>query len=164
MITQLVKKLHPIDINSLLNDFYKIEKSIAWTEYPQGKQASLQYKDGEDQWASGVGKMQEDEKIYKNLNDILVGTEFETVIKKYRLVRSRLMWVYPKSCYSFHNDVAPRIHIPLITNEECFFTFRTGEIFHLDTSGVWWTDTRKTHTFLNTSDHPRLHMVGALYV
>lgn len=161
---QLAKKLHDIDITRLLEDYSKIENQIHWSEYPQGKQASLQYKDGEESWISGVGKMQEDERLYKNLNDILLGTEFEKIIKKYNFVRTRLMWVYPKSCYSFHADVAPRIHIPLITNEECFFLFRSGEMYHLDNSAVWWTDTRKTHTFLNTSDHARLHLVGVIYV
>jgi hypothetical protein len=61
-----------------------------------------------------------------------------------------------------HKDETPRIHIPLITNLECYFVFRTGAIINLKQDYVWWVDTRRIHTFMNCSSVPRLHLVGVV--
>lgn len=149
-----------IDIDPILTDFFKINKGIAWTVSLQGKQAGIQYKPGEDPWSSAVGKRRGNEYQYTELNPFFQGTAFELLINKYNLKRTRLMWVNPKSCYSFHVDATPRIHIPLITNPDCYFLFSTGSMVHLDSKKVWWVDTTVKHTFLNCSDHHRLHLVG----
>ena len=139
------------------------EENIKWTSYGhKGRQAGLQFKDNEDPWTSAVGRSAGQESTYTNLNPFFKDTIFEEVINQYNLTRTRLMWVNPYACYSVHRDETPRVHIPLITNPSCYFVFLSGRIMHLDKKLVWWVDTRKTHTFMNCSDQPRLHLVGVV--
>ena len=70
------------------------------------------------------------------------------------------MWIGPYACYSIHKDDTPRIHVPIITNPECYFVFKQGLLSHLPAGSVYWVDTTKFHTFMNCSDTPRLHIVG----
>lgn len=151
-----------IDIKPILTSFLELDKDIVWTTYPQGKQAGLQHKVNEDAWTSAVGKSLGNELEYTELNLFFKNTIFATIIEKYNLKRTRLMWVNSKSCYSFHSDHSPRIHIPLITNPECYFLFKPGFMHHLTANSVWWVDTKLVHTFLNCSEHPRLHLVGVV--
>lgn len=152
--------IEPIDVSPILINFEKINKEIVWYESNQGKQTGLQYKLGENPWTSAVGKSQGEELQYTELNPFFKDTIFETIINRYKLKRTRLMWVYPKSCYSFHKDETPRLHIPLITNPECYFLFKPGFLYHLSIGNVWWVNTKLKHTFLNCSEEPRLHLVG----
>jgi hypothetical protein len=156
----MIKFLETINSQEILKNYNLLEEKIIWTDYIQGSQTGLQYKLGEDPWTSGVGKSQGTDLEYTELNPFFKDTIFKTIIEKYSLKRTRLMWVNSKSCYSLHSDKTPRIHIPLITNPECYFLFKTGSLHHLTVGSVYWVDTRLTHTFLNCSDHPRLHLVG----
>jgi hypothetical protein len=65
----LIKLLSNIDINLLLDEYYRLEKDIQWTEYGhKGKQSGLQYSINEDPWTSAVGRSQGHELEYTNLN------------------------------------------------------------------------------------------------
>jgi hypothetical protein len=159
----VIKILNSLDIDPILDCFQKLETGIVWTNYGhKGKQAGLQFKNSEDPWTSAVGKSQGQELLYSTLNSYFENTEFENIIKKYNLKRTRLMWVGPYACYSMHQDTTPRIHIPLITNPECYFVFKDGGIEHLPVGNVYWTNTTKLHTFMNCSDQHRLHLVGII--
>jgi hypothetical protein len=159
----MIKLLSQIDVVPLLDEFHRLEKDIKWTEYGhKGKQAGLQHKISEDPWTSAVGKSQGQEIAYTTLNPFFKDTVFEEIINKYKLLRTRLMWVGPYACYSMHKDQTPRIHIPLITNPECYFVFLHGQLTNLKDGYTWWVDTTKTHTFINCSDQHRLHLVGVV--
>jgi hypothetical protein len=158
----LFKKIDTFDIQPILHDIENIKDSIQWIESSHGKQAGLQYKFSENEWTSAVGKLKQNEQEYNLLNPVLENTAIGEIIKKYNMFRSRLMWINPVSCYSFHNDSSPRIHFPLITNPECLFVFRHGEMKYFPEGEVWWVDTKFKHTFLNTSKMPRLHLVGVV--
>ena len=159
----MIKLLLNIDVQPLLAEYNRLEKDIQWTNYGhKGKQAGLQYKIDEDPWTSAVGKSQGEELVYTHLNPFFKDAIFEEIINKYNLLRTRLMWVGPYACYSMHKDRTPRIHIPLITNPECYFVFQNGELSNLTTNNVWWVNTRFPHTFMNCSDQHRLHLVGVV--
>jgi len=159
----MIKILKTIDSKEILQAYKSIEEGILWTEFGHtGKQAGLQFKLGEDTWTSSVGKRRADEVFYDQLNEFFSGTVFDTIIKEYNLKRTRLMWVNSKSCYSMHHDQNPRIHIPLITDPQCFFIFKRGFIINLAVNNVYWVDTREPHTFANCSDFNRLHLVGSV--
>jgi hypothetical protein len=159
----MIKILESIDYEFILENYNNIEKDIIWTDYGyKGKQAGLQYRDEEPHWTSAVGKSPGDELSYNKLNPFFKDTIFEELIIKHKLYRTRLMWVNPYACYSIHKDETPRIHIPLITNSECFFVFRHGSISNLKQGSIFWVDTRMPHTFMNCSEAPRLHLVGVV--
>ena len=85
-----------------------------------------------------------------------------SVLSDLKMYRSRLMNMPPKYCYSYHKDPTPRMHIPLITNENCFFVV-DDEVIRLPADGNHYLiDTRKIHTFVNASWHHRLHIVGCV--
>jgi hypothetical protein len=75
--------------------------------------------------------------------------------------RTRIMLSRPKTCYSIHNDYSPRLHLPLVTNDQCYFLFTNPEkMIHMPADGkTYWVDTREYHTFLNGSTSNRLHLV-----
>jgi hypothetical protein len=77
------------------------------------------------------------------------------------LYRTRIMLSRPKSCYSIHRDYSPRLHLPLVTNDQCYFLFTNPEkMIHMPADGrTYWVDTRNNHTFLNGSLMDRLHLV-----
>jgi hypothetical protein len=156
----IIKHIGDIDVGPILNSFFELDKDIKWSMNIQGKQTGLQYRPGEDPWTSAVGKSTGGETQYTELNPFFKNTIFENIINEYDLKRTRLMWVFPKSCYSLHQDETPRIHIPLITNPECYFLFNPGLLRQLDINSVWWVNTKLKHTFLNCSEEPRLHLVG----
>jgi hypothetical protein len=75
--------------------------------------------------------------------------------------RTRIMLSRPKTCYSIHRDYSPRLHLPLVTNDQCYFLFKNPEkMIHIPADGkTYWVDTRRYHTFLNGSIIDRLHLV-----
>ena len=161
--TDLIKIIDTIDIEPILKCYYQLESNMVWTEYDkQGRQTGLQYLTDEDPWNSAVGKSRGRELEYINLNPYFSDTIFQEIINKYNFKRTRLMWVAPKSCYSMHRDSTPRVHIPLITNKECYFVLKHGVIHHMKAGHVHYTDTRFPHTFMNCSDEKRLHLVGVI--
>lgn len=85
-----------------------------------------------------------------------------SVIESLGMFRSRVMKMKPKTCYSYHIDATKRIHIPLITNENCFFVIE-DEIVRLPANGNSYViDTTKKHTFVNASFEERIHLVGCI--
>ena len=158
----MIKTLEAIDSNLILTEYNRLEKDIVWLEAGNKKQSSLQYRLGEDIWLSATGKQNSNEKEYTELNPLYNGTIFEEIINKYKLIRARFMWVSPHTCYSMHQDNSPRIHVPIITNSECYFVFKKGIVQHMPAGSVYYTDTRHFHTFMNCSSEHRLHLIGAV--
>jgi len=159
----MYRKLDEINVDELLKEYEKLEPKIKWTEYEnKGKQAGLQYKINEDPYTSAVGKRVSKNVLYSELNPIFKDTLFENVILKYNLTRSRLMWVYKMSCYSMHRDDTCRVHIPMITNPDCFLVFKHLPPVHLPKGNSYFVETTKYHTFINCSEFHRLHFVGCL--
>ncbi len=157
-----------IDTIPLLAAYSAVEKDINWLlNNRDGRQCGIQYREGEDPFTSATGRFRPDvsEKEYNLINPLFKGTVFEEVINKYNLFRTRLMWTGPRTCYSLHKDASKRIHIPLITNDQCLFVFtEPTEMFHLSAGEVFIVDTTKTHSFCNFSDKLRLHLMGCVDV
>ena len=165
----MIKILNDIDTTDILNEYYKLEPNIIWTNSGhKGRQVGLQYKIEDEQslqheWTSAVGRNRGLELSYDQLNQFFKNTIFEKLINDYEMTRTRLMWVNRMSCYSLHKDTTPRIHIPLITNPDCYFMFKNGPaalLTHMKTGHVYWANTKREHTFLNCSEIDRLHLVG----
>ena len=79
------------------------------------------------------------------------------------LYRTRVMKMSPGTCYTYHTDPTERVHIPLITNENCFFII-DDEVVRLPANGsIYHVDTTKKHTFVNASIEDRIHIVGCKF-
>ncbi len=98
--------------------------------------------------------------VHKNFKN----TEFERIVNDFNLVRSRIMLLHGKRCYSIHPDDSWRLHIPITTNPGCLFYFPDHkEHFHLEEGKVYKVNTTERHTFLNTSTEDRIHFIGCIY-
>lgn len=159
----MIEILQTFDTKKLLNFYESIYDNIKWKDFIKCKQASLQYKKDEDSEFSGLGKGNGTDLEYSICNPFYKNTVFEEIINDFKLHRTRLMLVEPWSCYSMHRDTSPRVHIPLITNPECYFVFKdSGLVQHLPVGNVYWVDTTKHHTFINCSAEQRLHLMGSV--
>ena len=157
----LIEVIDDID-HALVKKYYlAIEKDIIWNEYPNGKQVGLQYNLGSDPWTDAVGKMNP-RKTWTDteINPYFKGTYFEELITKYKLLRTRLLWLKPYSCYSMHRDKSTRVHIPIITNDHCYFVFKEKGLFNMPVGHVYHVNTLEEHSAMNCSKEWRLHLLG----
>jgi hypothetical protein len=116
-------------------------------------------------WFESVGPLEEllegDENKYRHIPKRLAGTEIEKLINRYQGFRTRIMVMDPRKCYSVHSDITPRVHIPIITNDQAWMIWPYDNVCYNLKPGVsYWTDTRKKHTFLNGDKmQTRIHLV-----
>lgn len=158
----LLKFLSPVEnFDSLLEEIHHLISTVGF-EKNQIICQTLE-KNCED-WLTGVGRIDEleheNEQLYKHLNPKLKNTEIEKVIEKYNAFRTRIMIMPPRRCYSIHSDPTPRLHIPIVTNDQCWMIWPSEQRCYKMVRGlVYWADTTKNHTFINGSTEDRVHLV-----
>ena len=105
-------------------------------------------------------KLEENE--FNVICDLFKNTYIETVInllnETYGVYRGRFMYLKYKTCLSFHTDTSYRIHIPLITNPNCFMVI-DDKLFRMNESSTYITNTTVRHTAVNAGITDRLHLV-----
>ena len=90
-------------------------------------------------------------------------TEYERIINDFNLVRSRVLLLHGKTCYTFHRDESWRLHIPIKTNPNCLIYFLDHkEHFHLEEGKIYTVNANERHTAINGSSEDRIHFVGCL--
>jgi hypothetical protein len=115
-------------------------------------------------WTTGIGRIDQldhrDEHLYKFINKKLKGSKLEELITKYNAFRTRIMIMPPRQCYSIHADPTPRLHIPIITNEQSWMVWPyLNACEQMRPGKVYWADTTKHHSFLNGGETIRVHIV-----
>lgn len=113
---------------------------------------------------SGIGKANnlsgdENKFIYK-LFDI---PYINNILDELGMFRTRVLRMRPKTCYTYHRDYTPRIHIPVITNPKCFMVLETHIEWYPADGNYYKIDTTKYHTFVNASLEDRIHIVGCVH-
>ena len=87
---------------------------------------------------------------------------FETLSKRFKLGRVRLLLKEPRSTLSWHKDPECRLHIPIITNRGCSMVIE-NVAKHLPADGnVWITNNTKYHNFFNGGEQARIHLVACV--
>ena len=84
------------------------------------------------------------------------------VLEKLQVFRARVMKLHPKTCYTYHKDSTKRLHIPLVTNDKCFFVCEDQVERYPADGNFFILDTTKMHTFVNASKVERLHIVACI--
>lgn len=85
-----------------------------------------------------------------------------SIIKELKMHRTRVIKMPPISCYSYHKDPTKRIHIPLVTNKDCFMVL-DDKVYRYPANGNYYiVDTTNQHTFINGSLEERIHLVGCV--
>lgn len=95
------------------------------------------------------------------------GTYVEEVVeelkKHFRLGRIRTMAVQGPYAYTMHSDMTKRLHIPILTNRNCYFVDGELNNFFMHEPGrVYILDTTQPHSAINLSLLDRLHIVAAV--
>ena len=87
---------------------------------------------------------------------------FDTLSKKYKLGRVRILLKEPRSTLSWHRDPEPRLHIPIITNPGCLMVI-DNVAKHMPADGsVWITNNTKYHNAFNGGEENRIHLVACV--
>ena len=87
---------------------------------------------------------------------------YETLRKRFKLGRVRLLLKEPRSTLSWHKDPEPRLHIPIITNLGCSMVIE-NIAKHLPADGhVTITNNTKYHNFFNGGEQARVHLVACV--
>ena len=87
---------------------------------------------------------------------------FETLRKRFKLGRVRLLLKEPRSTLSWHKDPECRLHIPIVTNKGCSMVIE-NVAKHLPADGnVWITNNTKYHNFFNGGEQARIHLVACV--
>jgi hypothetical protein len=159
---QLVKKIElPFKFIDIKNEILNVIENVGY----KANQIMCQgLEENSSDWFTGVGRIgdldDEDEEKYIHINPALKGTSLEKLINHYNCFRTRIMLMKPKSCYSVHQDPTPRIHLPIITNSQCWMIWPThNQCFQMMPGDLYFTDTTNNHTFINGSDQDRIHIV-----
>ena len=114
---------------------------------------------------SGMGEYPKSttETSFNEINDDFKNTEFEKIINHFKLYRSRLLLLERRTNYSIHADKGWRLHLPIITNEDCRFYYSEYEKeFHLEAGKFYKVFVGTPHTFFNSSDTFRIHLVSTI--
>lgn len=88
------------------------------------------------------------------------------VWQRYRnkIGRARLMRMKPKSCLTYHkDDSSVRLHVPIITNEGCFFINNDIVGKMINPGHTYLYDVASKHTAVNASRADRIHLVVNCY-
>lgn len=122
------------------------------------------HEDQED-WHTGVGSIEDleikEENDYVYIQPSLKGSKIEELLKKYNAYRSRIMIMHPRNVYTVHADFTKRIHIPIVTNMNCWMVWPFNQrCYQMKAGYVYETDTTKRHTFFNGDmAQTRIHIV-----
>ena len=159
--------MEPIKLLGSVEDFKNLKEeimSIVSTRLTDLNQISLQTLTDDEDWYSGIGSLLKlkntSEHAYRFIQPGLKGSVIESIIKQYGGFRTRIMNMKPRSCYSVHSDFSYRIHIPIITNEQCWMVWPYGNnCFNLKEGNVYRTNTKASHSAFNGSIADRIHLV-----
>ena len=159
------KKFNTLDINHFaaipLNEIPGDKKSI------QGHKVRGTYWTKPDESGKeAIRDMPIDESKYTQLIKDFQNTYFEevynTLKKRFKLGRVRVLLKEPRSTLSWHRDPEPRLHIPIITNPGAIMVV-DHVAKHLPADGsVWVTNNTKYHNAFNGGEKNRIHLVACV--
>ena len=131
-------------------------------------QISLQVANDNDSWSQSEGWLSSaaDEFKLNTIHPKLKNTVFEEYIMSspVKLYRTRIMVLKPNASYSTHKDTFCRVHIPIVTNKQTAFLFpKDNFMFQMEADGsVYYSNTKKLHTYINWSTESRIHIVSTI--
>ena len=181
----MIKELNNnIDCDKIVEAYKLIEDKFDLSNpFPAVSITSL---DGEDDWTYSTQKTADlsvQESQLSVLNNSLKGTYYEDLISQYpEYYRWRVLCITGKRIYNVHQDSKPnqgnvsniRVHIPMVTNEQCFFQFWNGRpeantqsivrSYHMEVGKAYEVNTSNYHSAVNFGTEFRYHLIGVKYV
>ncbi len=146
-----------IPLNQIPGDENSIKgnniRGVYWTKPDEsGKEVSRDVKIDESKYTE----------IVKDFQNTYFKEVYETLAKKFKIGRVRILLKEPRSTLSWHRDPEPRLHIPIITNEGCSMVIE-NVAKHLPADGhATITNNTKYHNFFNGGEQSRIHLVACV--
>ena len=163
MNIELVKKI------ATFSNFESLKlETLKLLEVLKLEQISLQIKPNVINWSNSSGWLLNSKKEFEFnvIHPELKGSVFDEYLQSFpfEIYRTRIMVLQPFNSYSIHKDPTPRVHIPVVTDIKTAFLFpHDNYMAHMPADrSIYRTDTTKTHTFVNYSDKPRIHIVSVI--
>ena len=152
-----IKNFGAISLNQIPGDRKSIEghnvRGTYWTLPDEtGKEAVRDVPVAENKYTQLVSDFQNTyfEEVYNTLK------------KKFKLGRIRILLKEPRSTLSWHRDPEPRLHVPIITNLGCRMVI-DNIAQHMPADGtVTITNNTKYHNFFNGGEEARIHLVACV--
>lgn len=163
-MSDIIKKIYNFKKFDLLKtEVFKIVDKLDSTQF------ALQINSEENNWDQSSGWLTiSDELKFNKIHPSIKGSVLEDYIlsSPVKLFRTRIMILNPngKSNFTIHKDPTPRLHLPILTNDQNIFLFPDDNyISRLEASGdIYWCDTTRMHTFINYSKETRIHIVSTI--
>lgn len=150
-----------IDVDRILLELEQIQRFELLPEYDN--QIGIQGVSSNSDPFDSCGMRSNQKHPEKDINVPLFNMPYtNSLLEKYSLVRTRIMKMAERSCYTWHRDSSVRLHIPLVTNDFCFFVVE-DKIVRMEAGNAYLLDTRRFHTAANASFEERIHLVGAIH-
>ena len=152
-----VSNFGAIPLNQIPNDKNSIEgnnvRGVYWTIADEsGKEVTRDVPIDESKYTE----------IVPDFENTYFNEVYNTLKKKFKLGRVRLLLKEPRSTLSWHKDPEPRLHIPIITNLGCSMVIE-NVAKHLPADGhVTITNNTKYHNFFNGGEQARVHLVACV--
>ena len=146
-----------IPLNQIPNDDNSIKgenlRGVYWTKPDEsGKEVARDTVIKEDNYT----------KLVSDFENTYFKEVYESLSKRFKLGRVRILLKEPRSTLSWHRDPEPRLHIPIITNPGCSMVIE-NVAKHLPADGsVWITNNTKYHNYFNGGEQNRIHIVACL--
>ena len=151
-----------------LNEKIDIEKILRELEDKlpafRDNQVALQSVEGNDDPYYACGKITDKEHKETDFTKFLFNMPYtNSILEKHNICRARVARLTRRTCYTYHQDYTKRMHIPLVTNENCFMIV-DDQLHRLPADGsIYIIDTTKNHTAVNASREDRIHIVSCIY-
>ena len=128
-------------------------RGVYWTKPDHtGKESSRDKKIDESSYTEFV----------KDFENTYFKEVYESLKKKFKLGRIRILLKEPRSTLSWHRDPEPRLHVPIITNPGCMMVIE-NVAKHLPADGsAYITNNIKYHNAFNGGEENRVHLVACL--
>ena len=152
-----VSNFGAISLNQIPNDENSIRgnniRGVYWTKPDEtGKEVSRDVDIDESKYTQLVPEFE----------NTYFAEVYETLRKKFKIGRIRILLKEPRSTLSWHRDPEPRLHIPIITNLGCRMVIE-NIAQHMPADGsVTITNNTKYHNFFNGGEQNRIHLVACV--
>ena len=146
-----------ISLNQIPNDEESIKgnniRGVYWTKPDEtGKEVVRDINIDESKYTQ----------LVKEFENTYFAEVYESLKKKFKIGRVRILLKETRSTLSWHRDPEPRLHIPIITNAGCSMVIENGAK-HLPADGsVTITNNTKYHNFFNGGEQDRIHLVACM--
>lgn len=172
-----MKSIESLNYRISVDEVFKCLPDLDENQFSNYTQIAITHSENNEDWFDGIGSLYDYnlKKITRNTLDYIILNKYfdnsyiEQLINDVKILanndkvnigRIRLMRLLPKTCYTLHQDLEEfRYHIPLITNDKCFFVCGNNIEKMLEKGMLYRFRTNEMHTAVNASFYDRIHLV-----